>query len=200
MKKVFRSLFAFFMQGALVTVPVALTIIIFFNAIRWIDGLLPFHIPIKISDGYTFELPGLGILSIILGVTILGYITTRFVRNPVLYYIDNFFESAPLLKIVYSSIKDLIAAFVGEKKRFNHPVLVMVDKEAQVQRIGFITQDDLSFLGIPQGKVAVYLPFSYGFNGQLVIVPVANISPINASGTEMMKFVISGGVTDVENN
>lgn len=200
MKKVFRSLFTFFMQGALVTVPVALTIIIFFNAIRWIDGLLPFHIPIKLSDDYTFELPGLGILSIMLGVTILGYITTRFVRNPVLYYIDNFFESTPLLKIVYTSIKDLIAAFVGEKKRFNHPVLVMVDKEAQVQRIGFVTQDDLGFLGIPQGKVAVYLPFSYGFNGQLVIVPVANISPINASGTEMMKFIISGGVTDVENN
>jgi uncharacterized membrane protein len=181
-------------------VPVALTIVIFFNAIRGIDGLLPFHIPIKLSNDYTFELPGLGILSIMLGVTILGYITTRFVRNPVLYYIDNFFESTPLLKIVYSSIKDLIAAFVGEKKRFNHPVLVMVDKEAQVQRIGFVTQDDLSFLGIPHGKVAVYLPFSYGFNGQLVIVPAANISPINASGTEMMKFVISGGVTDVENN
>lgn len=198
MKNIFRALFGFFIQGALLIVPVGLTIAIFFSAIRWIDGLLPFRIPVKFGEGYIFEIPGLGILSILLTVTLVGYITTRFVRNPILFYIDNFFERTPLLKIVYSSLKDLVEAFVGEKKRFNHPVMVLVDKEAQVQRIGFITQDDLSFMGLEKGKVAVYLPFSYGFNGQLLIVPASNVTPINASGTEMMKFVISGGVTEVE--
>jgi uncharacterized membrane protein len=43
----------------------------------------------------------------------------------------------------------------------------------------------------------VYLPFSYGFNGQLVIVESSNVQKLDASGTEMMKFVISGGVTDI---
>jgi uncharacterized membrane protein len=92
----------------------------------------------------------------------------------------------------------LIEAFVGEKKRFNQPVLVTVNKDANVQRIGFITQNDLTQLGLSGNKMAVYLPFSYGFNGQLVIVPAENVEKIDASGTEMMKFVISGGVTDVD--
>ncbi|HNB12061.1 MAG TPA: DUF502 domain-containing protein, partial [Bacteroidia bacterium] len=112
--------------------------------------------------------------------------------------LERMLERTPLLKIIYTSVKDLIEAFVGEKKRFNQPVLVTVDKVSGVQRIGFITQKDLSVLGISSNKMAVYLPFSYGFNGQLVIVPAENVEKIDASGTEMMKFVISGGVTEVD--
>jgi uncharacterized membrane protein len=103
----------------------------------------------------------------------------------------------PLLKIIYSSVKDLIEAFVGEKKRFTQPVLVTMTREPVIQRIGFVTENDLTNLGIPLGKLAVYFPFSYGFNGQLFIVPAENVTPINASGTEMMKFIISGGVTEI---
>lgn len=198
MKNILKVLLNYFLQGALVTVPVVLTLYILIKGIAWVDSLIPFHIPIRITNDYTFELPGLGILTIVGIVTLLGILTTHFVRNPVLLFIDSLFERTPLLKLIYSSIKDLIEAFVGEKKRFNHPVLVLVDKEAQVQRIGFITQSDLSELGLGENKVAVYLPFSYGFNGQLVIVPLSNVTPINASGTDMMKFVISGGVTEIE--
>jgi uncharacterized membrane protein len=99
--------------------------------------------------------------------------------------------------VIYSSVKDLIEAFVGEKKRFNQPVLVTVNNNPVVQRIGFITENDLSELGLEKEKMAVYLPFSYGFNGQLLIVDSENVRKLDASGTEMMKFVISGGVTDI---
>ena len=102
-----------------------------------------------------------------------------------------------MLKLIYSSVKDLIEAFVGEKKRFTKPVLVTVNDNPKLQRIGFVTDDDLTAVGLPKEVIAVYLPFSYGFNGQLVVVNAVNVTPINASGTEMMKFVISGGVSDI---
>jgi uncharacterized membrane protein len=191
-----KSLFNYFIQGALIIVPVAATIIILINVLRWIDGLFPFHIPLDLPWIGTIEIPGLGILTLIVGITFLGYVGTRFVRNPILNFIEGFFERAPLLKIIYSSVKDLIEAFVGEKKRFTQPVLVTINKENQIQRLGFITDDNLARIGLANDKVAVYLPFSYGFNGQLLIVPTDNVTKIDASGTEMMKYIISGGVTE----
>ena len=88
-------------------------------------------------------------------------------------------------------------AFAGNKKRFTKPVLVLTNPQANIEEIGFITQDDLSDWGIKE-KVAVYLPYSYSFSGRLVIVPKEQIKPIDTDGSDAMKFIVSGGVTDVE--
>lgn len=187
----------YFFQGLLLVVPAAVTFYVVYLAILWMENLLPIRVPIPVPGAENFNLPGLGILVILAVITILGYIGTRFVRNPFFLMFEGLMERTPLLKVIYSSVKDLIEAFVGEKKRFNQPVLVTVNQHPSVQRIGFVTENDLSQLGLGPEKVAVYLPFSYGFNGQLVIVDAAQIQPVEASGTEMMKFVISGGVTDI---
>lgn len=192
-----KKLINYFLQGLLFVVPVAVTLYVVINAVVWLDGLLPIKIPIPIPGAESFYLPGLGILLIAAIITTAGYIGTRFVRNPVFAILEGLIERTPLLKLIYSSVKDLIEAFVGEKKRFTQPVLVTMNNNPSIQRIGFITENDLTELGLSKNKMAVYLPFSYGFNGQLVIVESENIQKIDASGTEMMKFVISGGVTDI---
>lgn len=192
-----KRLFNFFLQGLLFTVPIIATFYVLINLIGWVDGLLPFKIPIKISDNTEFEIPGLGLIVIFLVVSFFGFIGTRYIRNPFFVYAEGLVEKAPLTKIIYTSVKDLISAFVGEKKRFNHPVLVRLEKESDIHRVGFITKDDLTELGIEKEMVAVYLPFSYGFNGELVILPRENVRPLDASGTDMMKFIISGGVTEI---
>lgn len=193
-----KKLLNYFFQGLLVVIPISVTIVVIYKIIFWIDGLLPFQLPVKLPGIGNVNIPGLGILTIVVGITIFGYFAKFFVANPFFLLLERLLERTPLLKIIYTSVKDLIEAFVGEKKRFNQPVLVTVNKESQVQRIGFITKNDLTEIGISNQKLAVYLPFSYGFNGQLVIVPSENVEKINASGTEMMKFVISGGVTEVD--
>ncbi|HMR45876.1 MAG TPA: DUF502 domain-containing protein [Bacteroidia bacterium] len=193
-----KKLLNYFFQGLLVVVPIAVTIFVIYKIITWIDNLLPFQIPVKLPGIGEVSIPGLGILTIVIAVTAFGYLAKFFVANPFFVLLERILERTPLLKIIYTSVKDLIEAFVGEKKRFNQPVLVTVNKESGVQRIGFITQKDLTVLGISSHKMAVYLPFSYGFNGQLLIVPAENVEKIDASGTEMMKFVISGGVTEVD--
>ena len=193
-----KKLLNYFFQGLLVVIPIAVTIFVIYKIITWIDNLLPFQIPVKLPGIGEVSIPGLGILTIVIAVTAFGYLAKFFVANPFFVLLERILERTPLLKIIYTSVKDLIEAFVGEKKRFNQPVLVTVNKESGVQRIGFITQKDLSVLGISSHKMAVYLPFSYGFNGQLLIVPAEHVEKIDASGTEMMKFVISGGVTEVD--
>jgi uncharacterized membrane protein len=167
-----------FFQGLLLIVPISLTLYILYRVFVFLDSILPFH------QILPFHIPGLGLIVIVSLITLFGYIGTLYVANPFLSFVER-------------AIKDLVAAFVGEKKRFNHPVLITVSKESNIQRIGFITQNDLSELGLGKDKVAVYIPLSYSFAGQLLIVPRENITPIDSSGTEMMKFVISGGVTEL---
>ena len=192
-----RRLVNYFLQGLLFVVPIAVTIYVLIKSILWIDGLLPFQIPVKIPLLDRVEIPGLGLLVIFLFISFMGFLGSHYIRNPLFVYLEKWIERAPLTKLIYTSVKDLIKAFVGEKKSFNHPVMVLVHKESQLHRIGFITKDDITELGMTKEMVAVYLPFSYGFNGQLVIVPRENVKQINASGTDMMKFIISGGVTEI---
>lgn len=188
-----KKLGSYFLQGLLFVVPSVVTVYVVFQAVVWMDNLIPVHLP-GIED---LRLPGLGILIILAAITLMGYIGTRFVRNPFFIMFEGVLERTPLLKVIYSSVKDLIEAFVGEKKRFNQPVLVTVNQNPMVQRIGFITENDLRQMGLGPEKMAVYLPFSLGINGQLVIVESTHVQNIDASGTEMMKFVISGGVTEI---
>jgi uncharacterized membrane protein len=192
-----KKLINYFLQGLLFVVPIAVTIYVVIKAVVWLDNLLPVKVPIPVPGAESYDLPGLGILLIASIITVAGYIGTRFVRNPVFAIFEGLIERTPLLKLIYSSVKDLIEAFVGEKKSFTQPVLVTVNNNPTIQRIGFVTENDLTELGLGKEKMAVYLPFSYGFNGQLVIVESTNVQKLDASGTEMMKFVISGGVTDI---
>ena len=192
-----KKLISYFLQGLLFVVPVVVTFYVVIQGIIWMDNLIPIQVDIPVPGFDTFKLPGMGILVILVTITFFGYVGTRFVRNPLFSIFEGVMERTPLLKLIYSSVKDLIEAFVGEKKRFTKPVLVTVNDNPKLQRIGFVTDDDLTAVGLPKEVIAVYLPFSYGFNGQLVVVNSANVTPINASGTEMMKFVISGGVSDI---
>jgi uncharacterized membrane protein len=106
----------------------------------------------------------------------------------------------PLIKLIYTSIKDLMNAFVGSKKQFSRPVLVMIQKDPLIERMGFVTKDDVADLGLSDEKVVVYLPFSYAVSGEVVIVPKTAVTPLNAKSADIMKLIISGGVTSVENS
>ena len=192
-----KKLINYFLQGLLFVVPTVVTFYVLVKAIIWMDNLLYITVPVHIPGTDSLHIPGLGILIILVSITILGYIGTRFVRNPFFHLFETMMERTPLLKVIYSSVKDLIEAFVGEKKRFTQPVLVTVNNSPNIQRIGFITHDKLMHIGLNEEKLAVYLPFSYGFNGQLMIVDYINVTKLDVSGTEMMKFVISGGVTEI---
>lgn len=184
-----KKLINYFLQGLLFIVPIVVTVYVLFQLLSWIDNLLPFLDKLKI--------PGLGVIAIFILVSAAGYIGSRLVRNPIKAYMEYLMERAPLVKLIYTSVKDLIAAFVGEKKSFNQPVAVKLEKNSDTERIGFITRNDVNNIGFGSEKVAVYLPFSYSFMGELVILPRENVRRLDASGPEMIKFVISGGVGEV---
>jgi len=183
-KSRFPSIPTYFLRGLLLVVPLALTIYIIVISIRWLDGLIELNIP------------GLGLLIILGSITVFGYLGSSFLIQPILNFFEGIVIRVPLVRIIYTSLKDLVSAFVGDQKKFQQPVLVDLILDGSIKRVGFITQQDMTSLGAP-GFVAVYFPHSYNFSGNLMLIPVEQVKPLMLSSTEIMKFIISGGVSDI---
>jgi len=198
MKRIVRALLNYFVKGLIVVVPVGAALFLIFWAIRSIDNAL------NLSDifwpgsktGKPVYIPGLGILNVIIVIFIAGVLVTNVVTDPIKRWANRWINRLPLFKFLYSSIKDLTEAFVGEEKKFNEPVIVEIN-EFGLKKIGFLVQKDLSALNLP-GEVAVYFPYSYSFAGQVVIISADKVKPIHKSAADMMKFVISGGVSGLD--
>ena len=186
LNNIWGRLLKYFGQGLLFVVPVFVTIAVLVYLFQKADTI------------FGLEIPGLGILILLVGITLIGYIGTVLVTNPVVKWFGNLMNRTPVVKIIYSSVKDLLSAFVGSKKKFTHPVLIKLSADNDMQQIGFMTQEDLSDLGIGKDMVSVYVPFSFSIMGNVFVVPRANITPLESSPTETMKFVVSGGITNIQ--
>ena len=189
-----KQLLSWFLQGLLFIAPFAITIYILVLSFNFVDGILTN----VIANIIGWRIPGLGLVVILLIITLIGYLGSSILFKPLLYAFDKLVSQTPLIKVIYTSIKDFMSAFVGKEKRFTEPVLVKVNRESDLEKMGFVTQRDLTNLGITSGKVAVYLPHSYNFSGNLFIVPVENITPLHVPPSEVMKFIVTAGVTSIE--
>ena len=197
MKKIFGAILNYFVKGLLVVAPMGVMIFLIYWAISSIDNAVNLSSFILVdSKGHPIYIPGLGILSVLLVILIAGVIVTNIITEPIKLWFNRWLSRLPLFKFVYSSIKDLTEAFVGDEKKFNEPVLVTVN-EFGLKKIGFLTNHDLSSLGL-SNHVAVYFPYAYSIAGQVVIVEADKVAPIDKKAADMMKFVISGGVSGLE--
>ncbi|MDF2430864.1 MAG: hypothetical protein JWP44_495 [Mucilaginibacter sp.] len=195
MKKIAGILLNYFVKGLLIVVPVGAAFLLIFWAVRGLDNALNLSgfLWTDTKSGKPVYIPGLGILNVLVVIFIAGILVTNVVTEPIKRWFNRWLNRLPIFKFLYSSIKDLTEAFVGEEKKFNEPVLVEVN-EFGLKKIGFLVQKDLSVLNLP-GEVAVYFPYSYSFAGQVIIISSDKVKPIDKSAADMMKFVISGGVS-----
>ena len=185
-----NRLFKYFIAGLLYLLPLVVFGYVLYSAFILIDGIIP--------DEYRF-IPGLGILIIVVFLIIFGWFTTvSRIDDIAKQYFNKALNKVPVLKSIYSTLEDVSSALVGKKKTFDRPVLVKLSKNHDMERIGFIAKEDLKFLGIDDSRIAVALPFTFSYMSKIVIVPKENITPINAKSSEVMKFLLSGGITEEE--
>ncbi|WP_410222382.1 DUF502 domain-containing protein [Pedobacter sp.] len=194
MNKLGKAILNYLIRGLLVVVPIALSIFIVVWAVTTVDSWLNINniLGVDPKTGMSRNIPGLGLALVIALILIAGVFVTNFVTAPMYNWFQRMLNRLPLINFIYSSIKDLTEAFVGDEKKFNHPVLVEV--EEGLKRIGFLTQQDLNKLALP-GDVIVYFPFSYSFAGVVYVVSKERVKPLNMSAAEAMKLVVSGGVS-----
>lgn len=177
-----KTLFRYFLNGLLIIAPFTLTVWIIVAVIDWLDSM------------FDLGIPGLGILLMVGLLTLVGFLGSSLLVKPLLVITERVFHKVPLVSIIYSSIKDLFDAFVGDNQKFNRPVMVKMSEDSDNCKLGFVTQEAIISVNCDD-RVAVYFPHSYNFSGELFLVPIRNITYIDAPSSEVMKFIVSGGVS-----
>lgn len=186
-----KIIFNYFFRGLLFTFPLFATFYVIAIIINWANDTLN----TILFSWLPIEIPGLGIISAFILIILLGFVITQAFARPLFTYLERLLAKIPLVKIIYTSFKDFTEAFVGDKRRFNQPVIVSLFDG--VDRVGFITELDLSVLQV-ENRVAVYCPHSYNFSGNLFLVEPSRIKPLKIDSSDAMKFAVSAGVTQIE--
>lgn len=182
-----RALVNYFLRGLVVVAPLAFTSYVCWRLFVAIDGWLGLPVP------------GLGFLATIALFVLVGFLASTFLARGFFALVESLLARLPFVRLLYSSTKDLLNAFVGEQRRFDRPVVVTVYPEAGGRAMGFVTQSSLEHLGLG-GHVAVYLPFSYSVAGHVLLFPADRVEPLPADSADVMAFLVSGGVTRVAAN
>jgi uncharacterized membrane protein len=184
-----KKLINYFLQGILYIAPIGITVYIIYLVFTFIDSLLKEKLQ-ALLDVY---IPGLGLVIIVILLILIGLIGQTIIARPFKLLFKRLLGRIPLLKVIFSAFNDLFSAFVGKERKFNRPVLVLVNPVSNLEKLGFLTEDDLSIIDEKE-KVAVYFPHSYNFSGELFIVPRELVRPIDINPAEVMKFIVSAGV------
>ncbi len=189
MKKIVNYL----LQGVLYLAPLGFTAYIIYGVFTLLDGLSQQ----LITKFFDIRIPGLGVLTLILFLILVGVLGKTFIAQPLKLVFNRIIDRIPLLNFIYSAFNDLFKAFVGKEKKFDQPVLVKVNLNSDLEKLGFITEENLQLIN-ELDKVAVYFPHSYNFSGELFIVPKNNIKHIDIKSSDVMKFIVSAGLTGWE--
>lgn len=196
-KQIATTLIKLFFQGLLILAPIAITAYVLYQLFTGVDSWLPLNTYTDTQGNIHVRNYGLGVVLILVTLILIGYLSTFLLKSKAFNFFDNWLEKTPGVKLLYSTSKDFFSAFAGNKKKFDKPVLAATENE-EVFRIGFITETDLKQFGL-QTHVAVYLPAAYSISGYVYLIPIHRIKPLdNVSAADAMKFAISGGVSDVD--
>ena len=178
------KLLGYFARGLVLLAPLAVTITVLWYVFTSVDGWL----------GQLVKLPpGAGFVVTVGLITLVGFLGTSFLTRSAVAWMERAMAKLPFVRLVYGSTKDLLNAFVGEKRRFDKPVLLTLIPNGTLV-LGFVTQESMQQLGLIE-HVAVYCPHSYAWSGQIYVVPVGLVQALDVNSADAMAFAVSGGVS-----
>lgn len=193
----FKKLLQYFLQGLLILGPVTITVYFIYWAVSSIDSMIPILTYTDERGFVQVRNYGIGFVIIITVLIIIGYFSSFFITGRIVSFFDKILEKTPGIKHIYATTRDFFEAFAGENKKFTKHVLANID-DNDVWRFGFITREDMQDFGLTE-YVTVYVPMAYSIAGNVYVIPKKRIRLIdNISASQTMKFAVSGGVTDID--
>ena len=181
-----KKIVDYFIKGLVIFVPMALTVFLLIWAFTSLDAVFRDFLPVSF--------PGMGILLTVASIFVIGFVASNFLGKRLFALVEKIFTGLPLIKLLYSAVKDMIEAFAGEKKSFDKPVIATIAPGGAAKVVGFVTQESLENLGLSD-HVAVYLPQSYNFAGNVLLFPKEAVKPLSIDSSQAMAFIVSGGVS-----
>jgi uncharacterized membrane protein len=184
-----KRIVGYFFQGFLYIAPLGVTFYVLYAIFTLVDA------PVRRVSEQLFGsyIPGIGVVAVATLLTFLGWIGSTIIARPFKAFARRFIDRTPLIGTIEGAVRDILSALFAKDRRFSQPVIVQMSGVSDLEKLGFITQEDLEELGLRE-KVAVYLPHSYNFSGELFIVPRERVRVVDITAQEAMKFIVSGGM------
>lgn len=194
LRYLFNRFTSYFLRGLLFVAPVGITFLLLYSAFDFVDSLGRIQFDSWTDPNKQFFIPGLGFIIVLGATAFIGILFTKILPLTIQGWFEDRMTNLPIVKIFYSATKDLISAFLGEKKKFTTGVLVTINYHPVVKKMGFLTQENLDIFNLPD-MVSVYCPHGYAISGQTFIVSKNDVEILDISSTDLMKMAISGGVS-----
>ena len=194
-----RRLTRTFLTGLFVLLPIMVTLAIVMWLIGIAETVLGGFIRVLLpSNAY---LPGMGLIVSLVLIFLVGIAMQAIFFREVVGWIEDQLERIPLIKTVYSAVKDLTGFFSragSGSRRFGQVVQVQYPG-TPIRMLGFVTLEDLESVGLAAADgdeaVAVYLPMSYQIGGYTVLLPRRYLTPVDMGMEEAMRFLITAGMS-----
>ena len=193
-----KAFYRTFFRGLIVVLPIAITLAV----VVWLATMLEVMLGgfVRLFVPAELYVSGLGvlvgvILIFIAGASIETWITRRLVRRA-----EILMERIPVVKSIYSTVRDLAAAFEKKGSKEGFRTVVMVSAGNNINLIGFVTCENVPALISETDNadqvIGVYLPMSYQIGGYTVFVPRSAVTRIDMSSEDAMRFVLTAGISN----
>ena len=185
-----NRLYQYFFRGLITFLPVAITVYVLVLFVTWTERLAMSMIRPIVGD---FYLPGLGIAIGALLILALGALVSQRFTGRLLSWVELPFTNLPVVKSIYSSLKNFADYFAPHAKSAQQVVLLRMPGN-ELGIAGLVTRQ--SRAGLPAGlaeledQVAVYLPMGYMIGGYTVFVPRAWVTQVDMSVEEAMRMAL----------
>jgi len=191
-----NSLGKLFLKGLAVVIPVTLTLAILWwvatSAEQLLGAVLKFVLPVG------WYIPGMGLISGLALIALIGLLSHVLIFQKLFNLGETIFNRLPLVKTIYTAIKDFIDYLNPESEHKMGKVVMVQLPGQEFQLIGFVTReqfDDLPFTPTAEDPVAVYMPMSYQIGGYTLFLPRSCLTPLDIPFEQGMKLVLTGSVT-----
>ncbi|WP_350333962.1 DUF502 domain-containing protein [Coralliovum pocilloporae] len=193
----------YFLTGLVIAAPISITVYLTWTFIRWVDDWVkPWLPPIYNPDNYLpFSLPGVGLITAFLGITLLGFLTANLVGRSILQYGEMMLGRMPLVRNIYSALKQIFETVLSERgQSFQNAALIEYPRRGLWAIVFISTETKGEILakasdGNGEDFVSVFLPTTPNpTSGFLLFVPARDVKVLDMSVEEAAKLIISAGL------
>jgi uncharacterized membrane protein len=191
----FRQVARTFLSGLAVVLPIVVTIAVLAWLVNATEATLGAIVRLFLPED--LYQPGFGLLVSLGLVFAVGVLMEAVYFRRLMRWFEELLNRIPLVKTVYSAVRDLMSLFSKSGSRSFSRVVMVKFPGTEAGLIGFVTIED--FAGLPlkpaPETVAVYLPMSYTIGGYTAFLPRAWLTPLDMTLEEAMRFVVTAGMS-----
>jgi len=194
-KSIFIRLRNYFITGAIVLIPIGITIYLTLFIIRISSNFLPKKI--NPNNYLPFDIPGIEILITIILITLIGGLSLSFLGKKFLEIFNNILKKIPILRTIYSAVGQLTESFT-QSSDSKKGVVVLEYPRKGIWVVGFSTKDNKGEISKKTNEdlINVFVPTTPNpTSGFLLMVPKKDLIYLDMSFEEASRFIVSAGTS-----